>query len=176
MKNAILLLSISSLFISSCGGSGDYVASYSNDVDVSVAWTEDSNPSIKMVEDARSGVYVCRLDSASPFSTTFDIKFSEVSNKDFNSIKFSAWIKAGSDQAKPSLVVDIRDEAGNTVELLSKKIEGVDFKINNEWNQYEFDVKLTEKNRKNKTNSYRIYVINSNKTPVLVDDLRVDFN
>jgi len=57
-----------------------------------------------------------------------------------------------------------------------KKIEGVDFKINNEWNQYEFDVKLTEKNRKNKTNSYRIYVINSNKTPVLVDDLRVDFN
>jgi hypothetical protein len=172
----IYILAIITIFLSSCSQDENYSASYSNDIDVSQAWLDSKIPSVEKSLTAHSGIYLCKIDSSKPYSATFNLKVEDISNKPFNKVKLSAWIKAGSQDAKPQFVIDIIDpNTKSSIEWINKPFSGIDLKIDNEWNLYEFELSLSEKNRLTKTNEYRIYVCNFSKTPVLVDDLKVDF-
>ena len=170
-----LLVFISVIVISSCAKkSGNYIASFSNDMDASFAWSDAIPPNVIQNPDAHSGRYICRLDSAYPYSPTYNEKVSNISEKKFSKVKISAWIKVDKNSAEPSLVIDIRDSTGKTLEWIGKNFTGENLKTVG-WNYYENIVDLKEGSRLTPSNIYRIYVMNDKSNFVLLDDLEINY-
>ena len=169
----ILLVAITVIGFSGCGDD-DYPASFKNDMDQGVAWTDNPPPHIIQSPDARSGRYICKLDASNAFGPTFNMHVKDITDKKYGKVKISVWMKAKETNAEPQLVLDIRREDGSTIEWLSQKFTGSALKTD-KWGYYENKIDLTKSDRKNPDNIYRIYVSNGKETPVFIDDMRIDF-
>jgi len=173
----IKIISVVLMFfvVTSCGSdSEDYIAVYKNDMDTQLSWTDNPFPHLIRNPNARSGMYVCRLDSMHAFSPTFNMTVSRIATEKFTKVKVSAWIKAEDLSADVHLVVDIHDGNNNSLEWLAKNFTGPALN-KKDWEKYEFEVNLSENDRFKETNILRIYVSNGKSTAVLCDDIEIAF-
>lgn len=176
MKTNILgLIALFATLLSSCGKSDkDYVVVYKSDMDTQIAWTDNPIPGLVKSPSAKSGIYICRMDSVNPYGPTFNMAVKNITDKKFSHVKISGWIKAESENAEPNLVLDIHDANNQSIEWLAKNFTGPVLNTK-DWEYYEFDVDLSEKNRLNETNIYRIYVSNGKGSAAYCDDLEISF-
>jgi len=173
----IKIISVVLMFfvVTSCGSdSEDYIAVYKNDMDTQLSWTDNPFPNLIRNPNARSGMYVCRLDSVHAFSPTFNMTVSRIATEKFTKVKVSAWIKAEDLSVYVHLVVDIHDGNNNSLEWLAKNFTGPALN-KKDWEKYEFEVNLSENDRFKETNILRIYVSNGKSTAVLCDDIEIAF-
>ncbi len=168
---SILLLSL----FAACGGPNEnYIAVYKSDMDTQVSWTDNPLPHIIRNPNAKSGMYICRLDSIHAYSPTFNMSISNIAREKFTKVKVSAWVKAEDVTADVHLVVDVRDVNNQSIEWLAKNFTGPALN-KKEWERYEFEVNLSEKDRFKETNILRIYVSNGKSAAALCDDIEIAF-
>jgi hypothetical protein len=173
--NTLIIIALIAFLFTSCGSSNkDYVALYRSDMDTQVAWTDNPIPGLIKSPSAKSGIYICRMDSVHPYGPTFNMVVKNITDKKFSHVKISGWMKAESQNAEPNLVLDIHDANNQSIEWLAKKFSGPVLNTK-DWEYYEYDVDLTEKNRLNPTNIFRIYVSNGTASAAFCDDLEIAF-
>lgn len=171
----ILILVIVFGTIYSCSKKEEkFVVKYTSDMDTQIGWTDNPLPHLIKSPNAHSGNYICRLDSVHPYSPTYNMHVSDISREKFSKLKLRTWIKAESIVAHPHLVLDIRNSNNETLEWLAKDFTGPVLNTK-DWEMYEFEVDLTEKERLKESNIYRIYVSNGKADAVLCDDIEVIF-
>ena len=168
----VMLLAI---VLNSCNRKNDkYVATFKNDMDMAYAWTDSPPSHIIQNPKAHSGRYVCRLDAVNSYSPTYNEKVANISDKKFTKVKISAWMKADVNDAQPSLVIDIKDSTGKTIEWLGKNFTGKALSTK-DWEYYENVVDLSKGKRLDPTNIYRIYIMNDKPSFTLVDDFEINY-
>ena len=174
-KLKINLISCMLIFLVGCnGGRKDSKLHFFTSIESSYAYQNDLTPSVAWSGEAYSGNYVCRLDSATPYSVTFSMKMYKITGKQLKSVSVKAWVNMSAMTSDPMLVVDIKDSTDQSIEWLSRSAK--DFVGEpNHWEEVEFKVNLTEKQRNRSSNSLRIYLMNTKKDFALVDDIEVSF-
>jgi hypothetical protein len=161
--------------MSSCSFFDDKgISSYLSDMETQYAWTDTPSPNLVLNDMAYSGTMVCRIDAANAYSPTFNLKVKECANGVIPTVvKVGAWLKCTSNEAKPTLVVEVRDENKNPITWMGESFTGPKL-ILNEWSYYEHEFKLSSDFMK-ENNYLRIYCTNDKTQAVLCDDLSVIF-
>ena len=174
-KITALVLWFVFIFAPACNpGRQDSKLYFSNSVESAFAWQDHSSQGITWSDQAHSGNYVCKMDSATPYSVTFNMKLSDISRKPLKSVRISAWVNMSSMVSDPVIAVDIRDSNFTSMEWISRPAK--DFVAQpNHWEQIDFKVNLREKNRNRKSNYLRIYLSNAHRDYTLADDIEISF-
>jgi hypothetical protein len=174
-SSKLLVILFSTILLAACvGKKSDYVAVYKCDMDTQIAWTDSPIPGLVRLPFAKSGIYVCKIDSVNPYGPTFNMEVKNISENKFNHVKLSCWMKAESNNAEPSLVLDIHDAKNQRIEWLGKKVTGVELNTK-DWAYYEYVINLLEKDRLKDSNVYRIYITNGKTSAVYCDDMELSF-
>ena len=175
LMRKIKLLALVVLITACNSNSVNTKLTYTNNFETEYAFNSNHAVNVIRINDAHSGWFVSKIDATNAFSTTFQMQVSEISKNPLHYIRFSAWIKMEEENAKPLLVVDVRDSAWNSLEWLPydafKEVEKL-----NEWHRVTYQLDLTEKNRNNMSNFFRIYVSNGEKDAAYVDDISITFD
>ncbi len=123
--------------------------------------------------NAHSGSFYCQIDSVSPYSFTYSKKINEITNQPVQKIKTTAWISFTSFQCKANLVVTV-DSGDDTPVLFWKGTPAENVVAEkNKWTKVTLVTELPK--RINKNARLLIYVWNTGKEPVNVDDLSFQF-
>jgi hypothetical protein len=145
---------------------------FNNNIETSY-WTTSSNTI--QVNNAHSGNYCCKLNKDSPFSTTFNIRVKDISEKPLQRAKISAWFMPTSDLVEQNLVLDIRDSTTEkSFEWINNDAANYLTELN-KWGKIDLLVDLTINNRNDPNNVYRIYASNGKDEPIYVDDFEIVF-
>lgn len=133
------------------------------------------SPSTIKYDNAHSGNYACKINTTNAFSTVFESKVSEISNKPLKSAKISAWMMLTGDNSEQNLVLEIRDSSNQqTKEWLNT--DAIDYIDNlNHWTKIDLIIDLTINDRNNLQNIYKVYASNGKEDAVFVDDFQVEF-
>lgn len=165
------------LLFASCGSNSNSGSAthFGVDMDQQFAWTDSPLPNLIVDNNAHSGRVVCKLDSITPYSPTFNLKKSDMINKEFKEVKVSGYFFIKNAAAKPMFVIELKDSANQFIELNSQDFGGGKSKLN-EWVYCEYTLSLTDNDRFKKAGVYRIYGHNPSAESVLLDDISIDFN
>lgn len=165
------------ILFASCGSKSNSGSEthYGIDMDQQMAWTDYPLPNLIVDNNAHSGRVVCKLDSITPYSPTFNLKKSDMVNKEFKEVKISGYFFIKNALAKPMFVIELKDSANQLIELNSQDFSGGKTKLN-EWVYCEYTFSLVDNNRFKKAGVYRIYGHNPSVESVLLDDISIDFN
>jgi len=171
----LIIIVLITTILAACGSKKkDFVAVYKSDMDTQIAWADNPIPGLVKNPLAKFGIYVCKVDSVHPYGPTFNMAVKNISEKKFNHVKISCWMKAENQSAEPSLVLDIQDANNKSVEWLGKKFTGLELNTK-DWEYYEYEINLSEKDRLKDSNVYRIYITNEKTSGVYCDDLEISF-
>lgn len=177
--NLLYVFLIFVILFASCGSnskSNSVSASHFGiDMDQQFAWIDSPLPNLIIDNNAHSGRVVCKLDSITPYSPTFNLKKSDMVNQEFKEIKVSGYFFIKNTAAKPMFVVELKDSTNQFIELNSQDFGNGKTNLN-EWVYCEYTLSLKENNRFKKTGVYRIYGHNPRAESVLLDDISIDFN
>jgi hypothetical protein len=173
LTSVYLMLAI--LFAScNLSSDSDSITHFGVDMDQQFAWTDNPLPNLIVNDFAHSGKIVCKLDSITPYSTTLNIKKTEMLNKPFKEVVVSGYFFIKNTNSKPTFVIELKDSTTQLIELCSQEFKGENLKLN-QWSYFEFPCSLTLNDRINKVGIYRIYGYNPSGETVLLDDMSVDF-
>ncbi len=134
-----------------------------------------TNSSVIKSAEAHSGNYMSKINKDNPYSSTFEIKAKDLESKSISSVNITAWFMLTGDNSEQQLVFEIRDSSNlKTLEWLN--LDATEYVEElNKWVKVEHLVDLTENNRNNPNNIYRVYASNSKDEPVYVDDIDIEF-
>jgi hypothetical protein len=160
----ILYLFIISIIISSCGNDKNV---YLNDFDQLGDWGCGS--SMLKTGDAHSGMYYCGLDSTNEYSLTFVRQLKNIDVQNISSINLSAWVRTKTVPSKAVLVVTI-DSTGGPVKYMGIALKDEVFNPS-EWTEIKqrFD---DIPSGLNPNDVLKVYLLNSGKESVDIDDIR----
>lgn len=167
--NKLIVIAAVSLLITGCSYKPEMT--YKNDMSAK-SWGLEPTSNIVKDFKAPSAPFVCKIDSSAPYSPTFNMRVSEISEETLTKVTLSAWIKVDDLRATPDLVVDIRDKNDQSMEWLAHTIY---LSKAHKWIKQEVTVNLKERNRNNKQNFIRVYVSNGKSIPASVDDIEIKF-
>ena len=173
LKSLLLCLFLI-IHVTSCKKGTNAIAEYTSNMETQLAWTDNPAPNIILNPNAHSGNYVCRLESANQYSPTFNMKVGAISKSNFTKVKVGIWMKAEEVNANPTLVVEIRDGNMQPLDWNGKSYSGPVLNTK-DWEYYEYELDLKQKNWLDKNNFLRIYCHNKESHAIFCDDLTVSF-
>lgn len=175
MKNSIKLISLLAL-ITACSPDENVssVLIFKNNMDGIHAWTEKHPANFIRTDIAYSGLYVCKVNNESPYSTTFYVKLGDINSKTLKKLKVSGWIQVPDMNAQATLVVDLLDQNKQSFDYIAKYCMK-ELKDTNKWVKITNEINLSTGNRNNPENFVKVYFTNNAQQPLLVDDMIVEF-
>ena len=175
MNTRLCLLCLAFFVFAGCGSekTGSKLSFFTT-VESSYAWQDNLTPSITWSNDAHSGNYVCKIDSATPYSLTFNMRLSDISGKKLKSVRVKAWVNMSSMVSNPLVGFDFQDSTGKSMEWFSRPVK--DFVAGpNQWEEADVVVNMNEKDRNRRSNILRLYIMNDHRDFTQVDDIEVSF-
>ena len=174
MKRKSIVLWLLAVVLTSCGGDKNSRLRYFNSMETDYSWQDNPPESIRRSKDAHSGDFLCKIDSVTPYSPTFNMKLWEISDKSLRSVHIKAWVKMSTLLSDPQIAVDIHDSTGKSIEWMSKKVK--DFVSEpDRWVEASFNLELDQKDRNRRSNTIRIYVSNGHPDVAFADDIEIKF-
>jgi hypothetical protein len=163
-KLLTVLTVISMAFLTSCSKKKPFI--YENDAD-GHEWINQNT--IREIPNAHSGKNVCVLDSIHLYSLGLSKTMSNISDKKLTQVKFSYWVFVTSDKAKATAVLSI-DFNGKNKSWDGREMKG---QVLNTWTKIEETFSIPASADLN--NDVSLYVWNTSKEQILVDDIRYEF-
>jgi hypothetical protein len=160
-KLFVLIASIS--LLSSCAKKKPII--YENDTDFK-EWINQQT--VKNVPNPHSGFSASVIDSAHNYSLGFSKPIENISNDKFKEVEVSYWVFAKSDQAKANTVFSV-DFNGKNVDWSGR---AVPFR-KDAWTEVKETYKISDKAQPN--NQLSVYVWNTSKEELLIDDFKLRF-
>jgi hypothetical protein len=131
-----------------------------------------STQTIKQVPNAHSGKFVSVVDSINPYSLGISKSIKDISTQPMDSVVFSYWVFLKNVNTDAKTVCDITDKEGKRLQwdgaLLRDKIKEV-----NKWIEIKETFKIPA--TVNLESYMKLYVWNTSKDELLIDDLKVVF-
>jgi hypothetical protein len=178
MKNTLFFFMIlcTGIFLPGCtkNGAGENNLVFINNMEASFAWSEMPQRNLVYSPIARSGKYVCIIDSGNVFSITYNMKMSDVDPDPLKRVTVGAWFNVQQDGSDPNLAIDVKDSIGNTIDWISQNDKNLAKRTGN-WEWMEMTIDLTVKKRNASGNTIRIYAFNKKGAACLVDDFEVRY-
>jgi hypothetical protein len=122
--------------------------------------------------NAHSGQYSFRLDKNNQFSPGIDLPYFRLTDKDHVWLRTSAWIFPIEDLDNEKITLAISFKYKGRDHKYRCLRYGQDKLITGQWNKLEFDYISPEMRSNNEV--LKVYVWHPGKTPILVDDLKVE--
>lgn len=169
--NKIKILSLAILF---AGCSEKERGKFVFDSNMETSYWSPSTNVIKFA-NAHSGNHACKIDKSNPYSTTFELRANEISEKPLHTAKITGWFLLTGDNSEQQLVFEVRDSSNlQTLEWINTNAADYIEELN-QWGKIELIVDLSFDNRNNPKNIFRVYASNGKEDAVYVDDIEVGF-
>lgn len=141
-----------------------------NDFESLLGWS-DLDPGRLIKGTAHSGSYAALTDSLHPFSAGFIRKIKDISDQRIKKIDINAWVLTTSLDAKASLVLSIESGGASAFYKGINVLDSV--QATKKWypvrSSFELPADL------NRENEVRVYLWNTGKDAVLLDDVELRF-
>jgi hypothetical protein len=174
-SSSLFILSMALVGFSGCSDlkSNDGLT-FTNDMETVVGWSTNAPSNFVFFNNAHSGKYVCIIDSANIFGSTFEMKSKAIASAPMKRVTIGAWFNTQQNGSEPQIAIDIRDKDGNTIDWIAMPVKDV-LKNTGDWTWAEMTVDLTPKNRNAVDNAFRVYAFNKSGAACLVDDMVIRF-
>ena len=172
MKKIFFPLSVTVVILAGCSGSSKQGGlHYFNDFEGLKGWVSNS---YTLKEDkAHSGKFVSKIDEVYQYSEGVKLKLSEISSKPVKKVRISAWCKISDMMATGKFVVSV-----NTPEKAGVFWEAIHLEDNIDevgtWTKISGEFNIAAWGNK-PDNTVVVYVWNTGKIPILVDDMDIEF-
>ena len=128
--------------------------------------------SIKQVPNAHSGKFVSVIDSVAPYGLGISKSFKEIGNQQTDSVLFNFWIFVKNINTDAKTICDIVDPTGKDIQWMGVPIKDK-VKEANKWIEIKEVFKMPA--NINKENYIKLFVMNTSKDEILIDDIRITF-